>query len=228
MNRTCLAILALSFVAFAQTQAPKSIQASGSATISGIQPDEVRLSVGVVTSAKTAQEAAAQNATRTAAVIAALQGALSGHGTVETISYMVTPQYSGGGNGAAPAIRGYTASNTVQVTTGNLKLAGPLVDAASAAGANQVNGPAYSLRDPETYRQQALAAAARQALQHAAAIAAGLGAKTGAVISAQETVSAPSPRPFLRAEAMAVAGTPIETETLSISANVTVTVALVQ
>ena len=121
-------------------------------------------------------------------------------------------------------ITGYTATNTVQVTTANLNLVGPLIDAANGAGANNINGPTYSLQNPDPYHQQALTAATKQALAHATAIAAGLGVKTGAVISAQEgggTV------PVLLA-ASATSGTPIQTGTVSVTANVTVTVALVQ
>jgi uncharacterized protein YggE len=226
MLRTCALLLAFAAAALSQTQTqtPNAIQTYGSATIAGIQPDQVQLTVGVVTSAKTAQDAATQNAAQTNAVIAALNGALAGKGTVQTISYALTPQYTGGTGGTPQTITGYTATNNVQVTTSNLNLVGPLIDAANGAGANRINGPAYSLQNPDPFRQQALTTAAKQALAHAAAIAAGLGVKTGAVISAQEgggTV------PIVLAAAP-TDGTPIQTGTVSVTANVTVTVALVQ
>jgi uncharacterized protein YggE len=226
MSRLALAVILASFPALAQTQQPNnSIQASGSATITGIQPDQAQLSVGVVTSAKTAQDAAAQNATQATAMIAALKGVLGSNGTVQTISYNLSPQYTGGTANTPPSITGYTASNTVQVITGKLDLVGPLIDAANQAGANSINGPSYSLQNSDPYLQQALTAATKQAIGHAAAIAAGLGGKPGAVISAQEgsTVS-----PIVGVAAGAVSATPIQTGTVSVSANVTVTVALAQ
>ncbi|HLH17894.1 MAG TPA: SIMPL domain-containing protein [Bryobacteraceae bacterium] len=224
MLRTCIAVLTFTFAAFPQTPTPSSIQASGSATINGIQPDQVQLSAGVITSAKTAQDAATQNAAQTSAVIAALNAVLGGSGSVQTISYTLSPQYTGANGGTPQTITGYTATNTVQVTTSNLNLAGQLIDAANTAGANNIYGPNYSLQNSDPFRQQALTAATKQALAHAAAIAAGLGMKTGAVISAQEggTVT-----PVVMGAAPS-GGTPIQTGTVSVTASVTVTVALVQ
>lgn len=226
MLRIFALFLALALSAAAQTpSSPPSVQASGNNTINGIAPDQVQLSVGVVTSASTAQAAATQNATQANAMIAALNGVLKSAGTVQTISYSLNPQYSGGTNNTPPSIVGYTASNTVQVTTGNLNLVGPLIDAANGAGANNISGPSYGLLDPEPYTQKALSAAAKQALAHASAIAAGLGARTGAVISAQQSSGV---TPVVAAAYAAGSGTPILNGTVSVSASVTVTVALVQ
>ncbi len=209
----------------AQTSASTpSVQASGSGTISGIQPDQVQLTVGVVTFAASAQAAATQNATQTNAVIAALHNVLGSNGTIQTIGYSLVPQYAGGAGNSPPTITGYTATNTLQVTTGSLNLAGPLIDAANQAGANSISGPTYSLQNPDPYTEQALTAAAKQALAYAAAIAAGLGAKTGAVIAAQQSSTI---MPVAALAAGASAGTPILNGTVSVSASVTVTVALV-
>jgi uncharacterized protein len=224
MSRICAFLVVVSFSAAAQSTS--SIQASGSATIGGIAPDQVQLSVGVVTAAATAQDAASQNATQATAMINALKAVLGSSGTIQTVGYSISPRYSGGTNGAPPEITGYTANNTVQVTTANLNLVGPLIDAANRAGANSINGPSYSLQNSDPYTQQALSAAAKQALAHASAIAAGLGAKTGAVISAQEGANVV---PFLAAAAGTNGTpTPIQTGTVSVSATVTVTVAMVQ
>lgn len=225
MLRTVALLVVFVLSAAAQTSSSASVEASGSNTISGIQPDQVQLTVGVVTFASTAQAAASQNAAQANAMIAALKSVLGTNGTVQTISYSLTPQYSGGTANSQPSITGYTASNTVQVTTGNLNLAGPLIDAANAAGANNISGPSYSLQNSGPYTQQALAAAAKQALTYAAAIAAGLGATTGAVISAQE---ASSVTPVALSGVAASSGTPIQNGTVSVSASVTVTVALLQ
>lgn len=220
---TLLAIVCLSAGAQTTANVP-SIQASGSSTISGIQPDQVQLTVGVVTYANTAQAAASQNATQTNAVIAALNTTLGTNGTVQTIGYSLSPQYTGGNGNTPPSISGYTATNTLQVTTSNLELAGPLIDAANQARANSISGPNYSLQNPEPFTQQALTAAAKQALAHASAIAAGLKATTGAVISAEQS-SGVAPVAYMAAAASS--GTPILNGTVSVSASVTVTVALV-
>jgi uncharacterized protein YggE len=223
VSRILVAFFALALAAFSQT--PGSIQASGSAAILGLQPDQAQVTAGVTTSAKTAQDAATKNAALATAIIAALKGVLGSSGSIQTISYTLNPQYSTGSTANPPVIVGYTATNTVQATTGNLNLVGPLIDAANQAGANNISGPSFSLQNPEPYRQQALTAAAKQALAHAGAIAAGLGAKTGAVISAQE---ASNVTPVYSGVGAPTSGTPVVTGTVSVSADVTVTVALVQ
>jgi uncharacterized protein YggE len=227
MPRICLLGLALTLstaaTLSAQSIAAGSIQASASASIS-VQPDQATLTAGVVTQAATAQDAANQNATATTAMIKALTGVLGTNGTVETISYSLSPRYSNSTN-QPPVIVGYTVTNTVQVTTNNLNLVGPLIDAANQAGGNNIGGPNFGLQNPEPTLQQALAAASKKALAHASAIATGLGAKTGSMISAQEGTQI---TPVVTGAPTATSGTPIQTGTVSVSATVTVTVAMLQ
>jgi len=226
MSRIRPLLLALVFASAplgAQTNPAGSIQASGNATIS-VQPDQATLTAGVVTQATTAQDAASQNATQTAAMIKALTAVLGTNGTIQTIYYSLSPRYSNTSN-QAPVIIGYTASNTVQVVTNNLNLVGPLIDAANQAGGNNIGGPNFGLQNPEPAMQQALAAASKQALAHASAIAAGLGAKIGSVISAHEGTSV---TPIVAGAPVAASATPIQTGTVNVSATVTVTVAMLQ
>jgi uncharacterized protein len=217
-----LALFLTASVAGAQT--PNSIQASGSAT-RDVRPDMAQLNIGVVTQAATAAAAADQNAATTDAVIKALQGVLATTGTIETLYYSISPRYVS--SGGQQTVAGYVVTNTLKVTTTDVNRVGRLIDAGNGAGANSVSGPFYGLQNPEPEVQQALAAASRQALAHAAAIATGLGTRAGAVISAQEGSTV---RPFLDSSAGATttAATPIQTGTVSVSATVTVTVALVQ
>lgn len=202
----------------AQTQPAGTIQADGSATLS-VQPDQAQLTVSVSTDGASAQQAAQLNATETNQVLSALSQVLKSSGNTQTIGYSINPKYSSGPN---PAVTGYTAVNTIQVTTTDLTLPGPLIDAASGAGATNVNGLTFGLQNPDPTRQQALTAATRQALAHAGAIAAGLGAKVGPVVSAQESSTVTQIVPL----AAASTSTPIQTGYVSVSANVVVTVQL--
>jgi len=204
-----------------QAQTVASVQATGHATIS-VAPDQAQLTAGVITQAATAQDAAQQNATQTTVMLNALKSVLGSNGTVQTVGYSVSPRYS---NANPPAIIGYVASNTVQVTTINLNLVGPLIDAANQAGANNISGISFSLQDPDPIVQQALSKATRTALAHASAIAQGAGGKTGGVISAQEGSSISPIRGDIGVTATA---TPVQTGTVSVSATVTVSVQLVQ
>jgi uncharacterized protein YggE len=200
-----------------------TIQAAGTATLFA-NPDQAYISIGVVTDGSTAQDAAQRNSTQATAVLNALKQVLGNAGTIQTVSYSVNPRYSSTA-GQAAVIVGYTASNTLQVTTLDLSLIGSLIDTANQAGANSVGGLQFSLRDPEPLKQQALGQAAKQARAHADAIAAGLGAKTGALVSAQE---AGSVSPVVIAGAAAAAPTPIQTGQVSVTASVTITVQLAQ
>jgi uncharacterized protein YggE len=207
-----------------QASAQSAIQATGNATIY-VKPDQAQLDVGVTTSGSTAQSAAQQNATATTAVISALTSALGSSGTIQTIGYSVYPNYTYPGPNQSPVLNGYTASNTIQVTTFDLSITGKLIDTANQAGANSVGGLTFGVQNPEPAKQQALTAAAKQALAHAAAIAAGLGAKTGAVLSAQEGATV-APIPVAAGAAAAGTTTPIQTGTVSVTATVTITVQL--
>jgi len=202
-----------------------SIQANGSATLTA-KPDQAQLNVGVVTNGATAQDAAQQNASLSNTVQAALGKVLGQAGTMQTVSYYISPRYSSSPNQPSVII-GYTAGNTVRVTTTDLSQIGLLIDAANQAGANSVDGLSFGLQNPEPLVEQALTQATKQASAHAAAIAAGLGGKPGAVLSAQEGSSY---TPILAGAAGAGAPmtTPVQTGTVTVYATVTIQVALTQ
>ena len=210
-----IAVLAAG-VLTAQTTA--TIQAQGTATLSA-SPDQAQISVSVITDGPTAQAAAQANATVSTAVQNALK-ALNPAPMIQTTGYSVYPRYSNQGQ----TVTGYTASNTIQVTSSDLSSTGSLIDTASQAGANNVGGLTFSLQNPDPLKQQALTLAAKQARAHADAIAAGLGGKTGAVVSAVEG-SAYTP---VVGGIAAGAATPIQTGQVSVTANVTITFQLIQ
>jgi uncharacterized protein YggE len=216
--RACVLFLVLSVLASAQTS--RTIQAMGSATLQ-VTPDQASLDVGVVTTASSAQDSAAQNATQTTAVISALKAVLGGNGTVQTQYYSVTPRYVAN----STAINGYTTYNTLRVITTDLASLGRLIDAANGAGANSVGGLGFGLQDPDPHVQLALAAATKQAMSHAGAIAGGLGAKVGSVVSAQEG-SSYVPIAANGGAGVAATTTPVQTGTVNVYANVTLVVLL--
>src|SRR5664280_45593 len=178
-----LLLLMLCCCAMAAQTAVPSVQANGSATLTA-KPDQAQLDVGVVTNGATAQDASQQNANLSTTVQAALSKVLGSAGTLQTVSYYVSPRYSNSPNQPS-VIVGYTASNTVRVTTTDLSQIGLLIAAANQAGANSVGGLSFGLQNPEPVVEQALTQATKQATAHAAAIAAGLGGKLGAVLSAR-------------------------------------------
>lgn len=216
--RPLLLILFCAGAMLAQTTTAGSVQSSGNATIP-VKPDQAQLIVSVVTQSATAQDAGQQNAILATTVIAALNSVVGANGSVQTIGYSVYPRYN-----TNSIIVGYTATNTVQATTNDISNVGRLIDTANAAGASNVGGITFGLQDPEPVKLQALTKAGQQALTHASAIAAGVGRKTGAVISAEENSTyAPVVTGGIAAAAPT---TPVQPGTVTVTANVTVTVAL--
>lgn len=126
-----------------------------------------------------------------------------------------------------PRIIAYRASNAVQVRLDNLELLGQVIDAAVAAGANQIEDMAFQIRDDSEYRQEALSTAARQARAKAQAIAQALGVRIIGVQQVQEAgVETIRPMAYARqATALTEAGTaptPVQPGQVRVQANVIV------
>jgi uncharacterized protein len=202
-------------------QPPQNVQASGSATMTAA-PDLVKVDIGVTTTAATAQEASAQNATQMTAVIAQIRQVLGPAADIKTVGYSVSPVYRG-----TPAVlSGYTATNTIQVAAGESATIIKVIDSASTAGATNIQGLRFAVRDDEPLRRQALAAAAKQAMGHAQAIAGGLGLRIGSVVAAQEGITS---SPILGITAPGDrAATPVEPGLVQVTASVTIVAQLMQ
>lgn len=210
----------------AQESRTSTVRATGEATIV-VQPDLARIDVGVVSEAATAQAAAAQNAKQLTVVLAELKKVAGPGAQIETLNYWVNPKYRHG-EGRAPVIVGYTATNTVRVTVSDLLTVSTIIDTATRSGANKIQGINFTLKDEDAARAKALQPAARQARSNAESIASALGLKVVRVISAEEGQSPPV-RPLQERMMMAqttaadAVPTPVEPRSIEIRATVTVT-----
>jgi uncharacterized protein YggE len=207
-----------------QVTTRRSVRAIGEGSIS-VQPDVARVSLGVVTQADTAGQAASENATRASAVIDQLRALLGSGAEIRTASYSLTPNYGYQSGGAPAAIVGFTATNIVEALVADLSLIGRVIDTGIQAGANRVDSLRLTLNDEEPSRAQALRQAGQKARARAEAIAAGVGVRLGQVISAEEGVSyGVIP---LDARATTAATTPIQPGSLEVRANVTLEIEIV-
>jgi uncharacterized protein len=210
--------------ALAQSPPLSSIRVIGDAKVT-VRPDRVQIDVGVTTRAAQSQEAAAQNARQVDAVLAAVRKAIGSVAEFKTISYSLNPNYQYHPN-SEPTLDGYTAANVVQVTLDDLAKIGSVIDSATAAGANHVQGIQFTLRDPDAVRAQALREAATRARAEADVLAAALGLKVVRVLTVEE--SSPRVLPVRRysggAPHAAAAATPVEAGTLDVTADVTLSV----
>jgi uncharacterized protein YggE len=223
--RTVVTAVALiySSAAFGQQTAPAprtSITATGEATVSA-NPDQATVSFAITTTAMAATDASSQNAMQTSSVIAALRAVMGSSDTLSTISYYLNPNYNNNG-----VLTGYTATNTIQVTTGDLTSPGKLIDTAVQSGATRVQSLSFGLKNSQPLRAQALQQAAAVAQTQVAAIAAGLGVKLGSVIAASDGSSVtPVVGPIAGGSA---ASTPIVTGAVQVTADVRLQVAIAQ
>ena len=115
------------------------------------QPDTAVITIAVVTQAKQAIDAQQQNATKSDAVMRALKSAAGTGAEVKTSGYNLQPQriYK---EGQPPTITGYEARNSVTVTVADLTKIGAVIDAAGQAGANDVGGISFTLRNDRPVR----------------------------------------------------------------------------
>ncbi len=146
-------------------------------------PDAATIGAGV-TVTKTSLSAARDEATsRAGAIIAAVKDAGIPARDIQTSGYRVYPLYDTGPERNPTVIRGYDVRNTVTVTVRDLDRLPPVLDAATAAGANQIHGPAFFIQHPEEGEDEARRRAMASARRRAEILAATEGATLGRVRS---------------------------------------------
>lgn len=228
------ALLLFQTWAFAQDSSERqprpSIRVTGEAVVMA-KPDQAEIAIGVVTQAQTAKLAATQNARKLDAVIAALRKTLGQGSEIKTISYSLSPNYRYPKEGGQPVITGYTATNILEVKTGDLDQVGTVIDVATQSGANNIQALRFTLKDEQVVRSQALREAASKAKAKSDALASALGVRITRVLFVEE--SSPMVRPvykeMMEARAQAAdVSTPVEPGTIEVRAMVTLTVEIAQ
>ncbi len=218
LTAVLLAVAALAAPA-ALAASPRTITVNGSGIVTTV-PTRADFTFGVSATANTATGALHANAAQMTKVIAALRAHGVAAADIQTAQIALSPNRNQNGD----KILNYTATNSVTARVHSIAKAGPVVDAAVDAGANEVDGPSLTSGDARLLSQSALKAAVADARQRAQAIASAAGVKLGAVLSVSEQ-SGSSPIPFGAEKAAAVA-TPISAGTVQIESDVTATFAI--
>lgn len=107
-----------------------------------VVPDTATLNIGVVVQAVTAKEASDENAAIMSAVMAELKALGLQDKEIQTSYVSVSPVYN---YTTAQTITGYSASNSVQITTTKLDNLSEIIDRSTAAGANDIGGISFSV-----------------------------------------------------------------------------------
>ena len=187
----------------------KLITVSGTATVSTM-PDEALVDFGVRTQAGSSADALAANAAKMQSVLETLAAAGIEQKDIKTIRAELNPQKVDRGTKHERTV--YVAQNTVEVTIVDLSKVGSVIDAAVAAGADQVQDIRFQVSNPTDVHTQALQEAVRGARAKADAMAAAAGARVTGVVSIKEQ-GGEYPQPYRAAwgneSAVAAALTPI-------------------
>ena len=146
-----------------------------------VPSDQVEIDLSIVSEAITATAALQSNAESTLAVINALQLLGLDKDEYRSGQFRIQPLWSNRPKNP-PAnwraeIVGFTVTSPLHIVSKKKELAGALIGKVIEAGANQVSSVRFSLSDPRYYRQQAIDAAASNAIDDARTLAFAVGVK---------------------------------------------------
>ncbi|MBX3264684.1 MAG: SIMPL domain-containing protein [Labilithrix sp.] len=217
------------------------------------KPDVARTTMGISATAPTVAEASRLANQQMAHLIAAIKKEGIADKDVQTANYSINferiepphvfaspaapPSRPGAAPAPAPAPSAppragqYRVSNTVRVTVRDIDKAGKLLDAAVAAGANEVWGITFEIDKPEALEAEAREKAAANARERAEALARTQGRKLGEVVSVSENVGGgarPMPYAAVQSADMARFDTPVAPGEIAVSAQLEVVYRLVK
>lgn len=224
MKNTLFAALMLAVSlapAWSQAAPGRSLTMSGQGEVRAA-PDTVTLSAGVTSEAPTAAAALAANTARMQSVFAALKKIGVPDKDVQTANFTVSPQMMNGNN-QPPRITGYQVSNEVRLRLDDITRLGPVLDALVTAGANQMNGIDFAIKDTAPLLAEARADAVNDARAKAETYAKAAGVGLGPILSISEN-GGQGPRPVYMAVPMARAAkaVPVAAGEESVTAGVSV------
>lgn len=206
---------------------PPVLVVTGSADIL-VAPDEAIVRLGIVRQASAAQTAQDEANVYAQAIITAIGKLGVPANQIQTARVVLTPVYASGNQDSRnpPRIVSYNATNTISVRLDNLSVAGLVVDAGLEAGANQLGGVQFGLRNDLPAREQALQQAVLEARSKGQVMADTLRVNLVEVLEVSEGGVSVAPRnefaPSARLMAAADVATPVSPGQLEVHANVTI------
>ena len=168
-------------------------------------PDLALFSAGVVTTGANAGEALSRNATRMDRVIAALKRAGIEARDLQTSAVSLQPRYSDPEREAQlraretrqpyippaqaelPKIIGYEARNTLNIRVRRLGQMGRIIDTLVSEGANQIDGPSFTVDQQREALDEARTEAVANARARAELYAKAAGLRVGRILSISES-----------------------------------------
>jgi uncharacterized protein YggE len=203
---------------------PPSVVTTGEGLIKRA-PDRAWVTVAAESRAKTPQEAQRANATVMSAVMQKIKGAGIPQEAVQTAAFDLQPEFDYANN--RQTLRGYVARNSVEVRVDDLPKLGEILEGVVGAGATNVSGVRFDVKDRAAAERDALNKAVADARARADAAASGAGLKVERVLRIQEQRAMPLPEPrvaMMRESMQASSGQPpVVAGEIEIRASVTLT-----
>ena len=223
----CLMLALASLFAFALADAP-TITVNASATVT-LPADRAVISIGVRTSASTAAEASAQNAAAMETVLTALEAVGVLPEDVSTADYSIYPNYVYNDDGTRSLV-GYEITNMLSVSVRDVEQLGTVLDAAIAAGANEMYGITFASTQEQAGQDQALCAAIEEAYRKGQLMAEASGMTLGSVVTIVEGGGSYAVYANAKLEAadMAAGATTIIADGVDVTATVSITFILLE
>ncbi len=151
-------------------------------------PDTARITTGVTTKAPTAQQALRENAQKMDALVRQIKALGIADEDIQTSGININPQYDYRQN-EEPLLTGYQASNQVQIIVRDIDDMGKMIDAIVGAGANNLNGPYFTLEDDNDVKAEARRKAMERGREQAMEYARIAGYQNVRIVSISEAIS---------------------------------------
>ena len=227
MKKLFALILALSFLIgpAALADADECIAVQGRATVQA-EPDIAVITLGATEKNASVTEAQSLVNQRISAIIQALTEDMKiEKSDIATDSYSIYADYSYNYDTNEQVLTGYVASCLLRITVRDIDGAGAVIDAAFAAGANQLSGVSFALEDSAALEDKALELAVQDGIHRAQVIAKAAGVRLPALpslISEGGGVSYSASPAVYSMNDMAAMGTQLMAGTVEITATVSV------
>ena len=208
----------------AQSEGP-ALTVQGSSEVR-VASDLATVRLGVVAQAATAEAAQREVNDVANGILEAVRGAGIADRDVQTARLLLTPVFSRQRSAEdLPEIVAYRASNVVTVRVEALENLGQVIDAGLGAGANQLEGVSFGVKDDLPARESALEEAITEARTKAEAMASALGIRLEGVLSVDEGgvfVQAPQMEMARLTVLQDTGTTPVAPGEVTVSASVTI------
>ena len=222
-----MSLVTSAFARQAREATPPLLIANGNAQVEA-SPDEATVRLGIVAQQSTAQAVQEQVNRIAQAILAEMTKLGIPAARIRTSRLTVTPVYAPlrPESREGPRIVNYNASNQVAVEVTNLDQIGPVIDAGLRAGANNIEGVQFRLKNDLPMREQALKLAVGEARRKAEVMAEALGVILVSVHEVSESGFSILPKGEAEGgfvmQVRAATPTPVSPGQLEVTANVTV------